>query len=527
MDHVSHSAEHQVNEQPHFVLIPLFASGHMIPMVDMAELLARHGDGRAVVSLVTTPVNAARIDNTIRRLSAELPQLVRFVVLPLPCAEVGLPDGCENVDLLPCKEDMPRLLRAATMLQEPLERHLRSQQPPPSCVIADFGQFWAVALARGLQVPRLVFHGFGAFPLLCWHNLHESQAHTQVSSNSEPFLVPGLPGGRRIEISRGQLPTVFHAPVARPEGTEADYQRRIEMYRQIRENELTADGVVINSFDALEPKTVAAYQAATGKKVWTLGPLSILHHREHHQQQQKHSNSSIVVNRGNMPAIDEARCLAWLGSQKPSSVVYASFGSIARPTPLQLKEVGLGLERSGHPFIFVVKTAGTATDMEWLAELEERVRASGGDSSVERGIVIRGWAPQLLILSHASTGAFLTHCGWNSVLEGITAGLPLITWPHFGDQFLNEKLAVDELGIGVSLGVKEPTTWGEEHKARVQVSREMVARAVKEVLGGVDEKAETRRNKARELGMAAMGAMEIGGSSHSNFRDIVVTYVRN
>ncbi|EEC72712.1 hypothetical protein OsI_06313 [Oryza sativa Indica Group] len=105
--------------------------------------------------------------------------------------------------------------------------------------------------------------------------------------------------------------------------------------------------------------------------------------------------------------------------------------------PKYLFEVGHGLEDSGKPFIWVVKVTEVATPevQEWLSALEARVAG--------RGVVVRGWAPQLAILSHRAVGGFVTHCGCNSILEDITHGVPVVTWPHISDQFLNERLAVD------------------------------------------------------------------------------------
>jgi hypothetical protein len=110
-------------------------------------------------------------------------------------------------------------------------------------------------------------------------------------------------------------------------------------------------------------------------------------------------------------------------------------------------------------FIWVVKP-GKADEFErWLAEdgLESRVG--------ERGLVVRGWAPQVTILSHPATGAFVTHCGWNSVLECVAAGLPMVTWPHFAEQFINEKLVVDVLQVGVPVDVIDAAQWGVETEA--------------------------------------------------------------
>jgi hypothetical protein len=146
----------------------------------------------------------------------------------------------------------------------------------------------------------------------------------------------------------------------------------------------------------------------------------------------------------------------------------------------------------------------------FLIELEARVAG--------RGMLIRGWAPQVLILSHDAVGGFVTHCGWNSTLEAVAAGLPVVTWPHFSDQFLNQKMAVEVLGIGVSVGVTEPLMYQKVGK-EIVVGRGVVEEAVRSVMGAGEE-AEERRRRARALAAQARAAMQEGGSSHGNLLDL-------
>ena len=220
-----------------------------------------------------------------------------------------------------------------------------------------------------------------------------------------------------------------------------------------------------------------------------------------------------VPNKGNTTDIDADECLRWLDGKEPDSVVYVSFGSIAQADAKQAVELGLGLEASGHPFIWVIRNAGEydGAVRAFLDELEARVAG--------RGLLIRGWAPQVLILSHAAVGGFVTHCGWNSTMEAITAGLPVVTWPHFTDQFLNQKMAVEVLGIGVSVGITEPLLYQKVEK-EIVVGRNVVEEAVRSVMGGGEE-AKGRRRRARALAVKARAAVKEGGSSHRNLLDLV------
>ncbi|XP_060674675.1 soyasapogenol B glucuronide galactosyltransferase-like [Ziziphus jujuba] len=136
----------------------------------------------------------------------------------------------------------------------------------------------------------------------------------------------------------------------------------------------------------------------------------------------------------------------------------------------------------------------------------------------KRGFIVKGWAPQVLILDHPATGGMVSHCGWNSILEGLNAGLPLITWPLFAEQFFNEKFLTDVVRIGVAVGVKEWREWGQEGTALVK--REEVEKAVK-LLMGVGEEAEDIRKRVGTLKDEAKKAVETEGSSYANLMDLI------
>lgn len=152
-----------VMQQPHFVLVPQMAQGHTIPMIDMAYILANHG---AVVTFITTPRNAARIESIIQHVrDSQLP--IRFVLLPFKGAELGLPEECESIDSLPLGlKQLSTFVEASLQLQDPLISYLQENEPPPSCVISDMTHPWTGAVAREFGVPRLSFFGFSAFSSL-------------------------------------------------------------------------------------------------------------------------------------------------------------------------------------------------------------------------------------------------------------------------------------------------------------------------------------------------------------------------
>ncbi|CAH9127487.1 unnamed protein product [Cuscuta epithymum] len=263
----------------------------------------------------------------------------------------------------------------------------------------------------------------------------------------------------------------------------------------------------------MEPEFVEEYKRKFHHgRVWCVGPVSLSIHQSVQQDQQAREEVTKKNESG-----EEEQCLKFLDSQAPGSAIYVSLGSLARITAEQMKELALGLELSGRPFVWALGGAHEQRDAfeEWAQAdgFEERTRA--------RGVLVRRWAPQLRILSHPSTGGFLTHCGWNSTLEAISAGVPMLTWPIFAEQFVNEKLVVDVLGVGVSLGVKASALWeGNETTAMsgVVLKREEVKEGVGQLMGGEGEEC---RRKVKELGEKAKVAVHKGGSSHLNLLSLL------
>ncbi|KAJ3682571.1 hypothetical protein LUZ60_015144 [Juncus effusus] len=123
-----------------------------------------------------------------------------------------------------------------------------------------------------------------------------------------------------------------------------------------------------------------------------------------------------------------------------------------------------------------------------------------------------------MILSHKAIGGFVTHCGWNSTIEGICAGVPMVAWPQFGDQFFNEILIVDVLKVGVRIGVEKSIKWGNEKNVEVMVKRDEVERKILELMNNEEGEGMERRNRARKLSKMAKMAMDEGGSSYEHIK---------
>ncbi|XP_059641228.1 abscisate beta-glucosyltransferase-like [Cornus florida] len=210
--------------------------------------------------------------------------------------------------------------------------------------------------------------------------------------------------------------------------------------------------LLINTCDDLERPFINYVANQIEKPVWGVGPLlpeqywqstsSILHDREMRPKRQSNYTEDEVIQ--------------WLDSKPHGSVIYVSFGSEVGPTLEEYAQLADALEESTWPFIWVIqpRSGRTGPPPELLGAkpgseaVEEGYYPHGLDSKVgDRGLIIRGWAPQLMILSHPSTGGFLSHCGWNSTVEAIGRGVPFLAWPIRGDQFYDAKLVVCHLKV--------------------------------------------------------------------------------
>ncbi|XP_061352609.1 UDP-glycosyltransferase 73C11-like [Gastrolobium bilobum] len=464
----------------HFILFPLMAQGHIIPMMDIARLLAKRG---VIVTIFTTPKNASRFSSVLSRAVSSGLQ-IRIVQLHFPSKQAGLPDGSESFDMVTSKEMIYNFFHAISMLQKPAEELFDTITPKPSCIISDFCIPWTSQVAEKHHIPRISFHGFSCFALHCLLKIRTSKIDENITSKSEYFTVPGIPD--QIQVTKDQIP-----------GPLTDKLK--DFGEKMQDAEIKSYGVIINTFEELELAYVRDYKKERNDKVWCIGPVSLCN-----------EDGLDKAQRGNKASIDEHICLKWLDLQQPNSVVYACLGSLCNLIPSQLMELTLALEATERPFIWVIREGNKFDELEkWIIEEGYEERTKG------RGLIIRGWAPQVLILSHPAIGGFLTHCGWNSTLEGISAGVPMVTWPLFADQFLNEKLVVQVLRIGVSLGVEVPLNWGEEEKVGVMVKKEDIKNAIC-LLMDEGEESKERNQRALKLSEMAKRAVEKGGSSHLN-----------
>ncbi|KAJ1426840.1 UDP-glucuronosyl/UDP-glucosyltransferase [Sesbania bispinosa] len=479
--------ESQPHHQLNVIFLPFPAPGHMNPMVDTARLFAKHG---ASVTIITTHANTLTFQKAIDSdFSSGYP--IRTHVLPFPSTQVGVPGGVENLKDASFPEMWNKISHGISILKDQIE--LLFQDLKADCIVTDMLYPWTVNSAAKLGIPRLYFYSSSYFSNYASYAVKNYKSHESLVSDTNKFTIAGFP--ESIEITALQL-----AEWIRTKDFPQDF------LDAICESESRSYGALYNSFYELESDYEQLYKRTVGIKSWSVGPVSTWVSNDDGKKANRRHKEGLE---------EEPEWRKWLNSKQNESVLYVSFGSLIRLPNAQLVELAHGLENSGHNFIWVIrkKDEGEDKDNSFLQDFEQRVKESN------KGYIMWNWAPQLLIFDHPAIGGVVTHCGWNTTIESLSAGLAMITWPMCAEQFFNEKLVTDVLKIGVPIGSKENKLW-ESMSEDVVVSREEISKAVVLLMGREEESMEMRK-RARKLGDAAKKSIEEGGSSFNNLMQLL------
>uniref|UniRef100_J3N818 Uncharacterized protein n=2 Tax=Oryza brachyantha TaxID=4533 RepID=J3N818_ORYBR len=248
-----------------------------------------------------------------------------------------------------------------------------------------------------------------------------------------------------------------------------------------------SSGLILNTFDAIERADVEHIRRDTSIPVFPVGPL--------------HAISPVAAPQqsGALPEEDRS-CLAWLDTQLPGSVLFVSFGTLVSIDADELMELAWGLAGSNRPFLWVVRPrlVRGRDSVELPGELLQEIRG--------RGVIVR-WVPQEEVLSHPAIGAFVTHCGWNSTLESISKGVPIICKPCGSDQLGTARYVCDMWKVGVRVEIKD------------KVTREGIQVAIERLMDG--KEGEMVRDRIIEMSDVVSKCTMKGGSSELAMNDLV------
>ncbi|KAL3621648.1 hypothetical protein CASFOL_036560 [Castilleja foliolosa] len=483
-------ADITTNEHHHIVMLPFMAQGHLIPFLTLANKINKRFG--FTITIATTPLNAAYLNTAIKSTNSSQKNIHSFS-LDFNPAEHGLPPNTENTEGLPLAQ-IVNLFHSSTSLQLPFRSLIRDisarEGAPPLCIISDVFMGWANQVAQSCGTHNIAFTTGGAYGTSAYVSLWQHLPHRKIDEDDNGyFRVPGFPDSSLFHV------TQIHRFLRAADGTDSwstFFQPQIA-------NSLDSFGWLCNTAEEIEPFGLDVLRKYAKCPVWAIGPLvppTMLNNNTSHPR-------IIGQHTGRVPGASAEKCLKWLDSHPKRSVLYISFGSQNTISPCQMMALAMGLEDSKTPFIWVIRPP-IGFDLkgefkpEWLPhEFEKRT------GEKRQGLVVHGWAPQLEILCHGSTGAFMSHCGWNSTVESLSQGVPMIGWPLAAEQGYNAKMLVEEMGVCVEI------TRGVDSK----INREGVKEVVEKVMGR-GEKAEEMKRKASHIGELIRAGLSEEGSSN-------------
>ncbi|KAF7851016.1 hypothetical protein BT93_L4750 [Corymbia citriodora subsp. variegata] len=447
--------------KPHAVCIPYPAQGHINPMLNLTKLLHHRG-------FHVTFVNTVSNHNCL--LQSRGPSSL---------------DGLPSFQFRTIPDDLqPRHFQ--DLLERFDEESATLGSPKVSCVVSDSMLSSTLNVGKVFRVPEVLFWTTSACGFMGYEQYRSliDKGYTLPKDTSYltneylDTIVKRITGMRNIRLR--DLPSFMHS-------SDLDDRMMVVSMLEDIERSKRASAIVLNTFDRLEHEVLNALRALF-PPIYTLGPLHLL-------TEQLPNNDTRSI--GSNLLKEDLGCLKWLNSKPPGSVMYVSFGSTTKILAKQLEEFAWGFANSGQTFLWVINP-------DMVAGGEAIFPPEVLDMTGKR-IWLARWCPQERVLNHPAVGGFLTHCGWNSIIESIAAGVPMLCWPFFAEQPTNCWYSCGEWGIGMAID-------GE-------VKKEEVERQVRELMEG--ERGKEMKKKAMEWRQMAREATRPSGSSFLNLDEVI------
>ncbi|XP_057823103.2 UDP-glycosyltransferase 74D1 [Cryptomeria japonica] len=452
------------NMKGHVVVISYPATGHTNPMLQFSKNLASRG---VIVTFVNFNLNHRKViqaRESLQRLKLD----IRFECIP-----DGLPEDDSTLDsnINPAVFKHMQDNMDGSGLERLIHRlHASGDTPPVCCIIYNSFLPWVRDVANKLNIPQALFWTQSAAVFSIYQHFQNGEG-LDCGRMPQNVIIPGLP-----ELKLTDLPSAFMETT----GSINYYLRQLEVVKD-------ASWVIANTVYELEPETINSLRS-TSLPFLPIGPsipTSFL-------QDQNAEDTQVGAN-----PWKAADCMEWLNKKPPLSVVYISFGSILVISDEQIQELAVGIQQSGQNFLWVIRAP---PGHDHIAEV---LPAGFMEETKERGLVV-DWCAQLEVLSHPSVGVFMSHCGWNSTLDALSLGVPMLTLGVWTDQPTNSKFVTDVWKTGLRMRRRDDGIVGRDETERcIRMAMES------------EEGKQLRNNGLKWRELLKSSASE-GGSSHSN-----------
>ncbi|MBA0707876.1 hypothetical protein Golax_019885 [Gossypium laxum] len=457
------------------IFVPTPGIGHLVSTVEFAKLLIDHNDRIRVTILSMKWFPDAALDAYTKSLTALPPDGIQLIDLPRVDPPSLAPwNSAESIIDSFIKCYIPPVRNA---VRDIVSMKCSSDETRVAGLVLDLFCSPMIDIATDFDLPSYIFITSNAaflglmFYLPTRHSLNSSE----FQSSDPEHVIPGFVN---------PVPTyVLPSAVFRKDGGYAAYVKVAERFKD-------AKGIIINTFEEVEHYALNCFSNGQNPPVYPVGP---------------------VINLNGLSYSDsDDKVMKWLDDQPQSSVVFLCFGSMGSFKAPQVKETALGLEQSGFRFLWSLRVQPPQNDASnMLPEgFLERVQGRG---------MICSWAPQLKVLAHKAIGGFISHCGWNSILESLWFGVPIVTWPLYAEQQLNAYKMVKELGLAVEMRLNY----------RKDSDEVVMADEIEKAVGMVMDGGSEMRKKVKEMGEIARKSVMEGGTSFNSIGKLIENMIGN
>ncbi|BBN15833.1 protein MpUGT31 [Marchantia polymorpha subsp. ruderalis] len=469
METNGHQNGSEMESRTHLLMVPMVQQAHISTAIRFAKKLSKRG---VIITFVTLKKHAEQMRKSYS-----------------PAVLLKLNITIEALDDYQCMPTPLHLAAGMKPVFQPLVQKLKANKkaglPGPTCILADRFLTWMKEVADELDLPRYAYASNAAITTRLMQVHHEIKDKLIAVPDGPKWIlsifeeINKMPGLEFLRVYQ-DIP-----PVSKENGW-------FQFFLSIGEGFATADGIVFNSFSELEGTTIQhIHNAFPGRPdlkvapIYPIGPLSTL---------EDFQNELFT---GDAMEDSHEECLDWLALQPTKSVLYVCLGSQVRLFGEQISHLARALESSQQKFLWVLSKGRNnfqTADEVLPPGFSERTRG--------RGKVVTGWVGQLELLAHRSMRGFMSHCGWQSVMESLTYGVPILGWPHFAEQHLNCRYVQEILHAGLRVAENDGLEMVQQHEFESSIKIFM-----DEAEGHAAAKG------AAEIKLKAAAAVASGGSS--------------